>query len=194
MRSDAAHNKKRILEYAESLNRSGLLLDAKMRDIASGAGVGVGTFYRNFPNKRSLCFELLYEHLEKMVAQLQNIASNDDADPEDQLISALSVQLEFRAENNELISEIGQAPYNGRSFYESDIFSGVLDALTHILGRTLVDKDDEQLTFISEMTIALMRSDIFSYEQQVRGLSNQEMLEKITNVIIMQEPVAKNAD
>ncbi|MFI6765287.1 TetR/AcrR family transcriptional regulator [Streptomyces sp. NPDC050355] len=59
LRSDAQRNRERILEVAlEELTHSA---DAPLSAIAKKAGVGQGTFYRNFPNRESLVLEV-YRH------------------------------------------------------------------------------------------------------------------------------------
>ncbi|MGW6142253.1 TetR/AcrR family transcriptional regulator [Streptomyces sp. NPDC055144] len=56
LRSDAQRNRDRILEVAlVELTRSA---DAPLSAIAKKAGVGQGTFYRNFPNRESLVLEV----------------------------------------------------------------------------------------------------------------------------------------
>ncbi|MEU8957905.1 TetR/AcrR family transcriptional regulator [Streptomyces sp. NPDC048518] len=56
LRSDAQRNRERILEVAlEELTRAS---DAPLSAIAKKAGVGQGTFYRNFPNRESLVLEV----------------------------------------------------------------------------------------------------------------------------------------
>ncbi|MGW0824454.1 TetR/AcrR family transcriptional regulator [Streptomyces sp. NPDC002845] len=56
LRSDAQRNRERILEVAlVELTRSA---DAPLSAIAKKAGVGQGTFYRNFPNRESLVLEV----------------------------------------------------------------------------------------------------------------------------------------
>ncbi|NUP22989.1 MAG: TetR/AcrR family transcriptional regulator [Streptomyces sp.] len=58
-RSDAQRNRERILEVAlAELSRSP---DAPLSVIAKKAGVGQGTFYRNFPNRETLVLEV-YRH------------------------------------------------------------------------------------------------------------------------------------
>jgi AcrR family transcriptional regulator len=55
-RSDAQRNRKRILEVAlVELSRSA---DVPLSVIAKKAGVGQGTFYRNFPNREALVLEV----------------------------------------------------------------------------------------------------------------------------------------
>ncbi|MFI1158480.1 TetR/AcrR family transcriptional regulator [Streptomyces sioyaensis] len=56
LRSDAQRNRERILEVAlAELTQSA---DAPLSAIAKKAGVGQGTFYRNFPNRESLVLEV----------------------------------------------------------------------------------------------------------------------------------------
>ncbi|MGW2819279.1 TetR/AcrR family transcriptional regulator [Streptomyces sp. NPDC001415] len=56
LRSDAQRNRERILEVAlTELTHSA---DAPLSAIAKKAGVGQGTFYRNFPNREALVLEV----------------------------------------------------------------------------------------------------------------------------------------
>ncbi|MEV1022045.1 TetR/AcrR family transcriptional regulator [Streptomyces sp. NPDC050264] len=56
LRSDAQRNRERILEVAlAELTRSA---DAPLSAIARKAGVGQGTFYRNFPSREALVLEV----------------------------------------------------------------------------------------------------------------------------------------
>ncbi|MHC5905766.1 TetR/AcrR family transcriptional regulator [Streptomyces sp. S6] len=65
LRSDAQRNRERILRVALSeLTRSP---NAPLSSIAKKAGVGQGTFYRNFPNRESLVLEI-YRHEMRQVA------------------------------------------------------------------------------------------------------------------------------
>ncbi|MFH9089373.1 TetR family transcriptional regulator [Streptomyces sp. Ru62] len=64
-RSDAQRNRERILEVA--LTELSHCADAPLSVIAKKAGVGQGTFYRNFPNRESLVLEI-YRHEMRQVA------------------------------------------------------------------------------------------------------------------------------
>ncbi|MEV8592586.1 TetR/AcrR family transcriptional regulator [Streptomyces sp. NPDC052012] len=65
LRSDAQRNRERILEVAVAeLTRSA---DTPLSVIAKKAGVGQGTFYRNFPNREALVLEI-YRHEVQQVA------------------------------------------------------------------------------------------------------------------------------
>ncbi|MGW7253664.1 TetR/AcrR family transcriptional regulator [Streptomyces sp. NPDC054834] len=65
LRSDAQRNRERILEVAlAELTRNA---DTPLSVIARKAGVGQGTFYRNFPNREALVLEI-YRHEMRQVA------------------------------------------------------------------------------------------------------------------------------
>lgn len=65
MRSDAQRNRERILEVAlAELTGSA---DVPLSSIAKKAGVGQGTFYRNFPSREALVLEV-YRHEMQQVA------------------------------------------------------------------------------------------------------------------------------
>ncbi|MFG2356462.1 TetR/AcrR family transcriptional regulator [Streptomyces sp. NPDC048521] len=68
-RSDAQRNRERILEVAlAELTRDA---DAPLSRIAKKAGVGQGTFYRNFPSREALVLEV-YRH------EMQQVADSAD--------------------------------------------------------------------------------------------------------------------
>ncbi|WP_305764590.1 TetR/AcrR family transcriptional regulator [Brenneria corticis] len=64
LRSDALQNRQRILEVAVGeLTRSA---DVSLSAIARKAGVGQGTFYRNFPNREALVMEVYRYEMEQV--------------------------------------------------------------------------------------------------------------------------------
>lgn len=65
LRSDAQRNRERILEVA--LAELTDCANAPLSTIARKAGVGQGTFYRNFPNREALVLEI-YRHEMQQVA------------------------------------------------------------------------------------------------------------------------------
>ncbi|CAN5152063.1 TetR/AcrR family transcriptional regulator [soil metagenome] len=78
MRKDAALNKERLVQAArEVFARKGL--SATLEDIAGHAGVGVGTVYRNFSNKREIVETLYAESMDSVLAGVD--AALDIEDP-----------------------------------------------------------------------------------------------------------------
>ncbi|MFK4226214.1 TetR/AcrR family transcriptional regulator [Streptomyces sp. NPDC019890] len=80
LRSDAQRNRERILEVAlAELTRAA---DAPLSAIAKKAGVGQGTFYRNFPNREALVLEVYRYEMQQVAdaaAQLLQTRAPDRA-------------------------------------------------------------------------------------------------------------------
>ncbi|WP_458248313.1 TetR/AcrR family transcriptional regulator [Streptomyces sp. MAI_2237] len=70
LRSDAQRNRERILEVA--LTELSQAADTPLSAIAKKAGVGQGTFYRNFPNRETLVLEL-YRHGVQQIADTASV-------------------------------------------------------------------------------------------------------------------------
>ncbi|GAA2810977.1 TetR/AcrR family transcriptional regulator [Saccharopolyspora taberi] len=60
-RADAARNRKRIIDAAQRIVRSGGVEALYMEEVAQAAGVGVGTVYRRFGDRAGLAYALLDE-------------------------------------------------------------------------------------------------------------------------------------
>ncbi|MFJ7494378.1 TetR/AcrR family transcriptional regulator [Streptomyces sp. NPDC097727] len=80
LRPDAQRNRERILEVAlAELTRAA---DAPLSAIAKKAGVGQGTFYRNFPNREALVLEVYRYEMQQVAdtaAQLLQTRAPDQA-------------------------------------------------------------------------------------------------------------------
>ena len=80
LRSDALRNRERILEVAlTELTRAA---DAPVSVITKKAGVGQGTFYRNFPNREALVLEVYRYEMQQVAetaAQLLRTCPPDQA-------------------------------------------------------------------------------------------------------------------
>ena len=78
LRADAERNRTRVLDAAAELFAAkGLAVG--LDEIARHAGVGVGTAYRRFPDKRKLIEELFEDRVARMVALAERALAADDA-------------------------------------------------------------------------------------------------------------------
>ena len=85
-RSDARLNRERVLDAARTcFARRGL--GVTMREIASGAGVGVATLYRHFPHRGELISAAFADQVEDCLAQVS--AASDDPDPWNALVGVV---------------------------------------------------------------------------------------------------------
>jgi AcrR family transcriptional regulator len=77
LRADAERNRRRILEAAGELFAA-KGLSVGLDEIAHHAGVGVGTAYRRFPDKRRLIEALFEERLDRLVELAERALDADD--------------------------------------------------------------------------------------------------------------------
>jgi AcrR family transcriptional regulator len=78
LRADARANRDRLLAAAhEMLRERGV--EAEIKEIAERAGVGVGTFYRNFPTKDDLIIAIAQEMFDAIAAVTEDAMA--EADP-----------------------------------------------------------------------------------------------------------------
>ncbi|CAN5562831.1 TetR/AcrR family transcriptional regulator [soil metagenome] len=80
MRADARRNLEAVIEAARRL-MSTQGLDAQMDDIASAAGVGVGTVYRHFPTKDDLIVALAEHRFQRLAELATEALAEDDPGP-----------------------------------------------------------------------------------------------------------------
>ncbi|PVZ93313.1 TetR family transcriptional regulator [Amnibacterium flavum] len=73
-RADAVRNTEAVLEAAKAAFAE-LGVDAAMRDIATRAGVGVGTIYRNYPQRSDLIIAVFRRELDATAAEADHLAS-----------------------------------------------------------------------------------------------------------------------
>jgi AcrR family transcriptional regulator len=75
-RADAARNYDKLVEAARAaFTEDGT--EASLEDIARRAGVGIGTLYRNFPNRQALLEAVYLEEVERMARKADELAGLD---------------------------------------------------------------------------------------------------------------------
>lgn len=77
LRKDAVRNRQALVDAARTVfaHRG---LDATLDDVAREAGVGVGTAYRHFANKRELAAAIMEESIDEVVAAAERALRADD--------------------------------------------------------------------------------------------------------------------
>jgi AcrR family transcriptional regulator len=76
-RADAERNRERVLASAEAvLARDGL--PASMRAVASHAGVGLGTIYRNFPTQEALYQAIIVQRTQALIAEAAGLSAGQE--------------------------------------------------------------------------------------------------------------------
>jgi AcrR family transcriptional regulator len=99
LRADAERNRRRIIEAAAELFAA-KGLSVGLDEIAHHAGVGVGTAYRRFPDKRRLIEALFEERLDRLVDLAERAL--DAGDPWEGLTGFLEQATELQIQNRGL--------------------------------------------------------------------------------------------
>lgn len=135
MRSDARHNRERVLAAAEEvLAAEGL--SASMRTIAERAGVGLGTIYRHFPTQEALYREIVLDWRLQVLADATDRLSAADPGAAFFAFAASLVERTTRMKALALaISEAGDAPHNGDGDEDAKLREETRAALETLLSR-----------------------------------------------------------
>lgn len=104
LRRDALENRARILEAARGAFAE-LGIDASVEEIASRAGVGIGTLYRRFPTKDALVDAIFEGHLDELAAAATSAA--DAGDGWDGLVEYLTFVVHRQATDRGLTDIVG---------------------------------------------------------------------------------------
>jgi AcrR family transcriptional regulator len=77
LRRDARDNRQAIIDAARDLFADSI--EVPMSQVASRAGVGQGTLYRNFPSRGALAAEILDEHVDRIASLAADHTGEPDA-------------------------------------------------------------------------------------------------------------------
>ena len=136
-RKDAARNRQRILDAGEALfaERG---FGVSLHEIAARAGVGVGTIYRHFPEKKPLIDAIFAEQLAEMTALFEQALA--DPDPWRSIVWVHEQALEQQAGNRglkEMLLGTPEAPERAQQ----------IRAQLHPLAAQLIERDKPLASF-----------------------------------------------
>lgn len=104
LRRDAHENRERLVEAAREAFAE-LGIDASVEEIATRAGVGIGTLYRRFPTKDALVDAIFEEHMDELVAAAERELEAEDG--WDGLVSYLTFVVHRQATDRGLNDIVG---------------------------------------------------------------------------------------
>lgn len=152
LRKDAARNRQALID-AGRIVFAERGLDASLDDVAHHAGLGVGTAYRHFANKRELARAIFAEGVERMLALADEAAA--DPDPWSGLVRFLEGAAEAQCADRGLRETL-------MGFHDVEIFDRIQDRFTTAL-ESIIDRgrrsgalrDDAAATDVGVIVIML---------------------------------------
>jgi len=131
LRADAQRNRDRILEVArETFTQEGLSVPVDL--IAERANVGVGTFYRHFPNKEVLAGAILASRLESLIGEAEQLEGAPD--PGDAFFGFVRLMAERSSADMALADAFTEAGYDVKSG-SAEFKERLLETLARMLAR-----------------------------------------------------------
>jgi AcrR family transcriptional regulator len=129
VRKDAARNRDRLISAARTVfaERG---IDATLDDIAREAGVGTGTAYRHFPNKKVIAAEILADATQQIATDADDALSIDD--PWDAIVAFFEHTSARLAADRGLYQNLaGQANVDDKT----RIWPHIVDGITRLFDR-----------------------------------------------------------
>lgn len=156
-----------------------------MKELAQAAHIGVGTLYRNYPNKGALCMALIRDSMERYVAQETAYLDTTTDDPQTQLVTILQGYLDIRVTHEDAftIIESDTTPLEFTQLLQTPIYHDRIALLIRVLHRTQPASSPAYLQFEADMIAAMLRSRVFAFERHQRHLSSQAILDYILKLL-----------
>jgi AcrR family transcriptional regulator len=179
-RSDAARNRRKVLEAASRLFECHGAANVSMEAIAAEAGVGKGTLFRRFGDRASLARSVLEQHeIELQEGLIRGPAPlGPGASPGERLSAFGRAYLQFLERHSDLIlaAEFGSPgirlispPY---AFYRTHVT--VLLNEAGLAGRA---------DYLADVLLAPLSASTFRYHREVRGLSVEELADAYADLV-----------
>ena len=175
-RSDAARNRRVILDTARALFEERGVTCVTMEEVARASGVGKGTLYRRFPHKGYLCQNLLDEPTRQLQGRTLRVLREPATSALQKLDTFLDLLVRFTAENLDLLYG-GHEPLCGADRLERFSHpaydwrrSTVLGLLRAAVREGDVD-DGMDLEYLAVALLAPLEVDFYYHQHRVQGLS-----------------------
>ncbi|KIL42310.1 hypothetical protein SD70_02000 [Gordoniibacillus kamchatkensis] len=131
LRADARRNRERLLEVAQAAFASEGL-SVQIDEIASRAGVGVGTVYRHFPTKEALFEAVVSSHKQRLIEKSASLLDHEN--PGEALFGFIHHMVEASVMNKALADDLASS---GVKFdcTDPDAKQELYDAINKLLSR-----------------------------------------------------------
>ncbi|KOY14853.1 TetR/AcrR family transcriptional regulator [Paenibacillus xylanivorans] len=182
-RRDAAENRQRILNVAFRLFEMHGVERVSMNQIASEAQIGAGTLYRRYRNKSELCMDLIKDNAALFFDDVEiYLQENAQHPPSERLRGLLTLFIQFREKNAELLSGIENAVYQGSdSRTSSPLYDQLHQQLFELFEEIATETDGSQSIslFKTDILLTAMSNDSYLFQKNVRGNSPDRIVEQL---------------
>lgn len=187
-RSDAARNRRAILETARALFGVRGVTRVTMEEVAREAGVGKGTLYRRFPNKEVLCQALLDEPTREFQAETLALLRDEAVAPLDKLDRFLDRLVGFTEQNLDLLYGGHHALLGAErlALLSSPAYDWRRSTVLGLLRAAVREGDltpNADVEYLAEALNAPLHVDLYYHQRRVEGLSVERISAGLRSLI-----------
>lgn len=183
-RSDAAENRRRILETAQRLFDQHGVDQVSMNQIAIESQIGPGTLYRRYRNKSDLCMDLIENSMDECFDCVEKHLRRRHADPADKrLKDILKIFLRFRDKKIELLAGVEDRTFDLRTntITQTPVYNKMHEIIVRLFNEMTENEQAEaNNVFRADMLIyAMIKGDSYLFQRDYRGYSPDSFLEQL---------------
>jgi AcrR family transcriptional regulator len=197
-RRDAAEHRERVLEVARRLFAQQGVEAVSMHQIALAAGIGQGTLYRRYANKRELCLDLLREQYERFGEEIATLLAQASTAPVlERLESVLATMVLFLEEQGTMGGLVAgterrdgpcneSAPSRHTVFQQTPWYRWLHELLAGLLTEA-VERGElaaQDIPYTADAMLAALHPAVYRFQRQERGFSSERILQGLRHIYI----------
>lgn len=179
-RSDAMHNKKRILETANRLFSANSVSEVAMKQIATDCGIGQGTLYRHFSSKSEICQALMDEAIEEMFVEIKQIQQTQLSDYE-KVKEILHSFVTLISDNREKLEEMKTEGSKRKVMMDLQFYPQLKAALLNLVEALNIVKDAD---FHTDIMLNSFSKDVFEHHCIEKNVQPKIFADRIHYIFI----------
>lgn len=177
MRKDAQNNKQRIERKAHELFQTYGVTQVSMNQIANALGMGIGTLYRHFGDKGSLCYQITHTDFYLLIEDMQRIAKVE-ASKREIFIHSIDLFLNFKLANQAILSCVENTTKKW-SFKETDIYQTLFNYYLPLVGH---DLNEMLAKFKVDALLNTLSTQNYEFQHDGRGLTNKQIRDQLVTI------------
>lgn len=179
MRKDAIENRQRIEQQAKIMFERDGVDQVSMNQISKALNIGMGTLYRHFEDKSALCYALVNNDSEQLLANLDAIRAQND-DVQTIFTQAIDTFLQFKTDHRALLNCV-EMSQSKKDFRQTPFFQAL-----HQYFYTLMDngENERQLTFKVDTLLNTLTTQNYIFQLETRQLTNVELREQLVTLFL----------
>ncbi|CAM3755826.1 TetR/AcrR family transcriptional regulator [Cohnella lubricantis] len=179
-RSDAADNRRLILQTAKSLFEEHGVEDVSMHQIAKTAGIGQGTLYRRYAHKGDLCCDLIEDAGAEAISAAERYASStsDTLSPSERLGGALDLLVDFIDDKLQLLiplHSVHMSAEDKTAFFRSPIYINLKRILTQLLQEVPSNSGEVDPQIKAHVILCSLNPAGYLHMRDTLGFSKEEI-------------------